>query len=137
MHMLATISLAAATLAGAAAHPARDPASAERDLTRYAMATCLAAQDQPYLKDQGRRWAGGLIERGHGPIEAWTPVTEAVAAELARSGMGVSKPDGPFNPSVPMPLMTCGHIADAPTVRAAIDTATKALAADYAAQPKE
>ena len=137
MHMLATITLAAAAFAGAATQTPRDPAGPERDLTRYAMAACLAAQDQPYLKDQGQRWASGLIELGHGPVEAWLPVAQAVTAELARTGVGMSKPDGPLHPSVPTPLMTCGHIADAPLERAAIDTAARALAADYAAQPKE
>lgn len=133
MHLLATISLAAAAVAGAPDPSSHATARAERDLTRYAMAACLAAQNEPMLQDQGWRWAAGLVEGGHGPIEAWTPVAEAAAIELARSGVGMGKPDGPSSPSIPMPLMTCGQIADAPSVRAAIDTAARALAPDYAA----
>ncbi|WP_106515620.1 hypothetical protein [Allosphingosinicella deserti] len=109
----------------------------ERDLVDYAMASCFAAQQNAYLKDQGRRWAGAVMQRAHGPVEQWTVVADAVEAELARSGIGKSKPDGPHGASVPMPLMACVHIPDATDVRAAIAIAARALSADYAAQPKE
>ena len=104
-----------------------------RDTTAYAVASCFSALPDAFLRDQGYRWAGGIIERGSGPMEAWTPIAEAVKAELKRGGIGQGKPEGPDAPNVALPVMTCGEIADAPGVAAAIATVREALAGAYRA----
>lgn len=104
---------------------------AERDLVAYASASCFAMQAEPLLKQQGELWAGGVMQRAHGPVEVWTPVVDAVRAELKRSGVGVAKPERVDAPPVTLPLMTCGEIADTPAVRRAIDIAMKAVASQY------
>jgi hypothetical protein len=112
---------------------AKDDALA-RDTAAYAVASCLTMVGNPYLREQGELWAGGVIQRGAGPIEAWTPIADAVKAELARSGVGQAKPERPSDPGRPMPVMTCGEIGHAPGVAAAVAKARAALAADYRAK---
>ncbi len=124
-------------LGGCATAPLAERDVVARDVAAYAMASCFAMQDQPYLRDQGERWASGVIQRGEGPIEAWTPIAQAVRAELARSGIGQGKPERPTEPSIPLPVLTCGEIGDAPAVRAAMVRARAALAADYRAREAE
>jgi hypothetical protein len=108
------------------------PSPLHDDLVGYAMASCLAIQPNDYLKDQGQRWAGAIMQDAHGPVEAWAPVATAVKAELGRSGIARGQGDGPTAAAVPLPVMTCGRIATTPAVRQAIAVAAKALARDYA-----
>jgi len=61
----------------------------QRDVEGYAIASCLAGQDQPYLKDQGDGWASVIVQRGKGGLEALTAVAAAVKAELAKSNMAL------------------------------------------------
>ncbi len=98
----------------------------------YAAASCFAALPQLFLKQEGEPWAGAVIQRGRGGPEQWIPVVDAVAAELKRAGIVQGQGDGPQSPTMPLPVMTCGEITRAATVRAAIATAHRALAADYA-----
>jgi hypothetical protein len=110
---------------------AKTKPAARDDLVQYATASCLAFQQNEYLKDQGERWAGAVMQNAHGPIEKWTPVADAVKAELARSGVAQGRGEGPQSPTVPLPVMTCGRIAATPTVSRSIDAAANALVDDY------
>ena len=111
---------------------ARSPV--QRDVEGYAIASCLAAQDQPYLKDQGDGWASVIIQRGKGELDALTAVAAAVKAELAKGGMAiVHNEDGPIKDK-PLPVLYCSEIIDAPSVHAAINTAVKKLAPSYRRQ---
>lgn len=121
----------AACSASMAMPPPGGAIRAERDLVAYASASCFAMQTEPLLKQQGERWAGGVMQRAHGPVEAWTPVADAVRAELKRGGVGLAKPERVDAPPVTLPLMTCGEIADTPAVRRAIDIAVKAMSGYY------
>lgn len=105
--------------------------AARDDLVQYAMASCFAFQQNEYLEDQGERWAGAVMQNARGPVEKWTPVADAVKAELTRSGVAQGQGEGPQSQTVPLPVMTCGRIADAPSVRKVIDEAGKALMDDY------
>lgn len=71
------------------------------------------------------------MQRAHGPAEKWTPVADAVKAELARSGIAQGRGEGPQSPAISLPVMTCGQIANLAAVRRSIETASKALAQDY------
>lgn len=105
---------------------------AARDvLVQYATASCFAFQQNDYLKDQGERWAGAIMQNARGPVEEWTPVADAVKAELARSGVAQGQGEGPQSPTVPLPVMTCGKIVATPAVSRSIDASAKALADDY------
>lgn len=134
--MIRAIVLAAQPLAAcgspAPVPPSTVPSALDRDLAAYAAASCFAALPQPFLKEQGERWAGAVIQRGHGSPEQWIPVADAVAAGVKRAGIAQGQGDGPQAPPVPLPVMTCGEITQAATVRAAIATAHRALTADYA-----
>lgn len=132
--LAATLLLAACTQQPARAAP-QEPSALQRDLADYATASCFAAQQHPYLKDQGQRWAGAVMQRAHGSPDLWAPVAAAVAAELGRTGIAQAQGDGSQAAPIPLPVMTCSAIAAAAPVRTAIDTAARALAADYAAQP--
>ncbi len=105
--------------------------AARDDLVQYATASCLAFQQNGYLKDQGERWAGAVMQNARGPVEKWTPVADAVKAELARTGVAQGQGEGPQSPTVPLPVMTCGQIATKPTVSRSIDAAANALIDDY------
>ncbi len=128
-----SLALAACNSTATAAKP--DTVQLHRDLADYATATCFAAQQNAYLKDQGERWAGAVMQRAHGPVEQWTAVADAVAAELKARGIAAGQGEGPQSATIPLPVMTCGQIAATATVRAAIERAASALAADYAPQP--
>lgn len=102
-----------------------------RDVAAYAVASCLARLDEPFLREQGVLWAGAVVQRGHGPVEPLIALAEAVEAELARTGVAQGKPDGPGAPTKPMPLMTCGEIVHRPAVRAATARTAAALRPSY------
>src|SRR6185436_9376363 len=68
---------------------AADRSAVELDVEGYAIASCLAAQDQPYLKDQGDGWASAIIQRSKGAPDAFVAVGTAVKAELAKGDMAV------------------------------------------------
>ncbi|WP_044560954.1 hypothetical protein [Azospirillum sp. B4] len=94
--------------------------SAQRDVEGYAIATCLVAQDQPYLKDQGYGWGEAIVQgRGRDP-EALAPVTAAVTAALAKGDMPVARDESNPQQGKALPVLYCGEIIDKPTVRAAI-----------------
>lgn len=122
-------------LAGCSGQPqpvkAETNPAAHDDLVQYATASCFAFQQNEYLKDQGERWAGAIMQNARGPVEKWTPVADAVKAELARSGVAQGQSEGPQSPTVPLPVMTCGMIATTTAVSRSIDAAAKALAEDY------
>ncbi len=102
-------------------------------LVEYAAASCLAFQPNEYLKDQGERWAGAIMQNARGPAGKWTSVANAVRAELSRSGVAQGQGSAPQAPIIPLPVMTCGRITDTPSVCRSIDIAAHALATDYAA----
>lgn len=130
--------LGALLISGCASAPVGGVAAAADqmglDMAAYAEASCLAAQKQTYLRDQGERWAGAVIQRGAGPIETWKAIGDAVDKELARSGIAQGQGDGPAAPTVPLPIMTCGEIANMPSVRAEIARAATVLSPAYRAK---
>ena len=126
--------VAAACCAAISTSDAYARSAVQRDVEGYAIASCLAAQDQPYLKDQGDGWASVIIQRGKGELDALTAVAAAVKAELAKGGMAiVHNEDGPIKDK-PLPVLYCSEIIDAPSVHAAINTAVKKLAPSYRRQ---
>lgn len=126
-----TVIMVVALLVGCSGQPQPAKPAARDDLVQYATASCFAFQQNPYLKDQGERWAGAVVQNARGPVEKWTPVANAVKAELARSGVAQGQGEGPQAPTVPLPVMTCGRIATTSAVGSAIDGAAQALAEDY------
>jgi hypothetical protein len=123
--------IAAACCAAMSTPDAYARSAVQRDVEGYAIASCLASQDQPYLKDQGDGWASVIVQRGKGGLEALTAVAAAVKAELAKSVMAViHSEEGPVKDK-PLPVMYCSEIIDKPTVRAAINNAVKKLAPSY------
>lgn len=122
--LLATVAVAVPL--AAAVRPA-----AVRDVEGYAVATCLAAQRDPVLKQQGEGWASAIIERGRGGVEQLRPVQSAVTKALAQSGVAVMRQDGPWPSDLALPAMTCGEIIDRPAVRAAVDGAVARLGPAY------
>jgi hypothetical protein len=139
--MMRVTLMAFVLLAGCSDRPAptkTETVSALRDdLVAYAMASCFTYQNNAYLKEQGWRWAGAIMQNAHGPVEKWAPVAAAVKAELARSGIAQGQGEGPRAPTLPLPVMTCGEIAAAPPVRQAVEVAMKALAKDDRATPAQ
>jgi hypothetical protein len=104
-----------------------------RDAEGFAIASCLAHQNDPYLKDQGDGWASAIIQRGEGNLEALTAISKTVKAELAKGDMAVIRVESPSAAvDKPLPVMYCSEIIDKPAVRNAIKKAVAALAAEYA-----
>jgi hypothetical protein len=103
----------------------------QRDVEGYAIASCLAAQDQPYLKDQGDGWASVIIQRGKGGLDIITAVAVAVKAELAKGDMAVVRSETGPTKEKPLPVLYCGEIIDVPSVKVAINRAVKKLAPSY------
>jgi hypothetical protein len=120
------VALLAATTSDAAtsASDAHARTAVRRDVEGYAIASCLAAQDQQYLKDQGDGWASAIIQRGKGSLDAFTGIASAVKAELAKANMAVIRRENETKDK-PLPIMYCSEIIDAPSVRAAINNALR------------
>jgi hypothetical protein len=97
----------------------------------YAIASCLARQDQPYLKDQGDAWASVILQRSKGELEVFIGVAEAIKAEIAKADMPVIHTETQPMKGKPLPVLYCGEIIDAPQVRAAINRAIRKLAPSY------
>ena len=108
----------------------------QRDVEGYAVATCLASQKQPYLKDQGDGWASAIVQRSHGKVSELNDVAAAVKAEMAGGHVGVIHVDGDPPHDEEAPILYCAEIVDAPRVATAIDKAIKKLAPAYR-QPKK
>jgi hypothetical protein len=124
--------LATASYAATSATDARARGTVQRDVEGYAIASCLVAQDQSYLKDQGDGWASAIVQRGKGSLDAFTGVASAVKAELAKGNMAVIRSEK--TKDKPLPVMHCGEIIDAPSVHAAINKAVRRLPPSYPRQ---
>ena len=112
-----------------------DPAGArsalQRDVEDYAVASCLASQDQAYLKDQGDGWASVIVQRAKGDLEPLKAVAAAVKTELAKGNMPVIRSETEPGKGKALPVLYCNEMIDAPAVRAAIDAAMRKLAVSY------
>jgi hypothetical protein len=125
--------IAIAVCATMACTDARARDAVQRDVEGYAIASCLVAQDQPYLHDQGDAWASAIIQRAKGELDALTAVAAAVKAELAKGNMAIIRSEAEPMKGKALPMMYCGEIIDAPSVRTVIDTAIKKLGPAYRA----
>ena len=125
--LLCLVTGCAATLNGGKPRP-----SVLRDVEGYAIASCLAHQNDDYLMEQGSGWASVIIQRGDGGIGAFAAVSEKVQAELSRSEMAVVRVESPSGASDrPLPILYCSEIIDRPSVRMAIKKAVADLASGY------
>jgi hypothetical protein len=124
---------ATASCAATPAADARARGAVQRDVEGYAIASCLVAQDQSYLKDQGDGWASTIVQRGKGSLDALRGVALTVKAELAKSNMAVIRSENERNDK-PLSVMYCGEIIDAPSVHAAINKAVRKLTPFYTRQ---
>lgn len=123
--------LGAALLSTSTAAEARR-AALRADVEGYAMAACLTRQDVPYLREQGHLWGNAILQRGHGSVEDWTTLADAVGAAAARQTMSMARGDGAVDDALkPMPLLFCHELVRSPAVRAAKVRAMRHLAPDY------
>ena len=123
------LGVATCLLVVSASCPAQARSAVQRDVEGYAIASCLSAQDQPYLKDQGDGWASVIIQRGKGGLDIITAVAVAVKAELAKGNKAVVRTE--TGPTKELPVLYCGEIIDVPSVKVAINRAVKKLASSY------
>ncbi|MDD4880188.1 MAG: hypothetical protein PHR30_04115 [Gallionellaceae bacterium] len=102
-----------------------------RDVEGYAVASCLANQTQPYLKDQGDAWASVIVQRMKGRLDVLASISEQVKRESAKGEMAVIRDDvGPAKDKT-LPVLYCGEIIDRPSVRAEIQKAVAELNPSY------
>lgn len=102
-----------------------------RDVEGYAIASCLANQAQPYLKDQGDAWASVIVQRMKGSIDVLAGVAEQVNRESANGVMAVIRDETGSGKDKVLPVLYCGEIIDRPSVRAEIQRAVAALSPSY------
>jgi hypothetical protein len=118
--------------AAEASAQAKTRSALDRDLDGYAISTCLLETDNTALKEQGGRWAGAIVQRSHGPIEAFSLVADAVRAEIKEKGFAQGHDDGPIaSGAIAMPMLTCGEMTDQPKVAHAMSKAKAALRRHY------
>jgi hypothetical protein len=103
----------------------------QRDVEGYAVASCLMKQKEPYLRDQGALWAGGIVQRSHGDVEDFRRVAGAVDADIAQKPMPAARRESDPMHAVPVPVPFCAEIIDDPPVRAVIDKTIKKLTPAY------
>ena len=124
------MTLAAGCAGGACA--ASQPRSALlRDVEGYASASCLVAQSDEDLKDQGDGWAWVILQRMKGDLEVFDKLRARVRAEVAKSTMAVIPTDSGVGHDKAMPVLYCIEIIDTPSVRAAIREAVSRLGEAY------
>lgn len=128
-----TVIAAGFSMSGAAAH---GRPSVQRDVEGYAIATCLANQKEPYLKDQGDSWASVIVQRSHGGIGPFNSVAAAVKTELAQGHLPVVHQDSEPPRDRQLPLLYCAEIIDTPGVDVALRSAIKKLAPSYRTSKK-
>lgn len=110
--------------------------SVQRDVEGYAIATCLASQKEPYLKDQGDAWASVIVQRSHGGIEQFSSVAAAVKTALTQARVPVIHQDSDSPKDKELPVLYCAEIIDAPGVDGAIRKAVRKLAPSYGAKTR-
>ena len=90
----------------------------------YAVASCFAQLNDPFLKDQGDRWAGAIVQySGRYDFDILLPVAQAVKKEVAKQEMIIVTDDNHPKLGKELPLFYCYDIVLKPAVRAAINTA--------------
>jgi len=98
-----------------------------RDMEGYAIASCLAYQEHPYLKDQGDAWASAVVQSSQLTIDVMTEISAAVRQEMAKGRMPMMRSELNIaqgkDPSKALPILYCVEMVDAPLVRAAIEDA--------------
>jgi hypothetical protein len=117
--------------AGPVKPPGDHEVMASRDVESYAMASCLADQVQPYLKDQGDAWASVIVQRSHGPIEPFLDVAGQVKKVNDHSEMTVMRVESGPAESKALPILHCHELIATPLVRDAIRSAAAKLAPFY------
>jgi|GEM_PF-996170 len=63
------------------------------DVKTYAIAACLANQEEPLLKKQGQQWAAGIVEFSNLGFESglMLNLSETVKAEIAKNSMPIAR----------------------------------------------
>jgi hypothetical protein len=102
-----------------------------RDVEGYAIASCLASQSDPYLKDQGDAWASVIIQRMKGDVEVLDDVLDRVKHENAKGEMAVIRDETGPGKDKALPMLYCVEIIDESSVRAAIQKAVAVLNSAY------
>lgn len=116
-------------------HEAYARSPLQRDVEGYAVATCLARQPSPYLKQQANGWGSAIVQRGHGGLEPLRAVAAAVVRELAHTPVPMARDEEhPMQPTS-MPVQFCAEIIDRPAVRQVIDTTLTRLGPAYQVHP--
>lgn len=102
-----------------------------RDLEGYAIASCLADQTDPYLKDQGDAWASVIVQRMKGGVDALAGIAEQVNRESAVGDMAVIRDESQPQKGKTLPILHCSEVIDRPAVRLEIQKAVVALRPSY------
>lgn len=105
-----------------------------RDIEGYAIASCLAIQNQPYLKDQGDAWAAVIVQRMKGNLDNLVEIFEQVKNENGKGEMAVIRDEATPGGDKMLPVLYCNEIVDRVAVRAAIQKAVAALNHAYTQQ---
>jgi hypothetical protein len=104
----------------------------DRDVSGYAIASCMIASGDAILIEQGQGWANAIVQRSRGRIETFQVIPKAVNEEIKVTGFAVGRRDGPIQLKNPkLFMLTCGEIADRPRVARAIARARQALVGFY------
>ena len=111
--------------------PARDRRPVERDVEGYAIASCLASQAEPYLRDQGDAWAAVIVQRMKGDLDSFVAVGEQVKRELSAGHMAIIRDESVGNGDKVLPVLYCSEIIDQPAVRRTISQSIVALQSAY------
>ena len=102
-----------------------------RDAEGYVVASCLAFQSQPYLKDQGDAWSSVIVQRMKGNLDVLASLADQVKREIAKGDMAVIRQETGKGIDKALPILYCSEMIDRPSVRAAIQNAVLQLEPSY------
>ncbi|NDW03363.1 hypothetical protein [Jiella pacifica] len=100
---------------------AADSATARRDAEEYAIASCLVAQSEPFLENQGDAVGSVVIQRGNIELDGLAGINKSVEREMAKGEIPIIRSESGSDQT--LPVLYCIEIIDKLQVRKAIEEA--------------
>ena len=101
------------------------------DVSDYALASCYAFQDEPYLKDQGDAWASVIIQRMKGDPSRLLSLVEVIKQQIDKKSMAVMRSELEPEQDKRLPVLYCNDIVHSTEVEAEIIDSSRKLESAY------
>lgn len=97
-----------------------------QEIRGYAMASCLAYQPGPALRQQGYGWASAVVQGMDGGIDGLSSVAETVRRASADAPPPTIRDETAPGQEMQLTILHCYQVAHSPAVEAAVRDAARA-----------